>query len=197
MAQQFTGSLQVTGSILIDGVSVTASNAASVNTGSFLTNGTVTNFITGSFTKGDGTTFDLIPTIPTSSITSSVDIQTFTTSSTWYKPANAKLVIVNLVGAGGGGGSARRGGASTTRAGGGGGAGGGLIQMPYPAALLPSECPVTIGLGGTGGAAVTVDNTNGNAGSAGGWTIFGDTDNAYLVAASGSGGTGEIGRAHV
>lgn len=117
------------------------------------------------------------------------DIQIFGSpgSYTWTKPANAALVSVQLVGGGGGGGSGRRGAAGTNRIGGDGGTGGGFTKWMFRATDVgPSEA-VVVGAGGAGGIAQTVDSTNGNAGTAGGNSLFG---NNKLVAGGGPGGAG-------
>lgn len=75
--------------------------------------------------------------------------------------------IESLIGPGGGGASGRRGAAGTVRCGGGGGASGAMITNYFiPAALLGSTFTLTLPAGGTGGAAVTADNTDGNPGTA-------------------------------
>lgn len=116
-------------------------------------------------------------------------VNTYTSSDTWTKPAGAKIVEVILISGGGGGGSGARSAAGTWRPGGAGGAGGAMSTKKFPASILGSTETVTIGAGGTGGAAISADNTNGNAGTAGGNTSFG----AWVIATGGgSGGGGDI-----
>jgi hypothetical protein len=98
------------------------------------------------------------------------NIQTFTSSANWIKPTGAKSVNIQLFGAGAGGSSGSRGAAGIRIAGGGGG-GGGYFSTTIEASLLSPSESVTIGAGGTGGAARTVDNT-GQTGATGGDTIF-------------------------
>ena len=97
----------------------------------------------------------------------------YTASDTWTKDADAKWITVYIWGAGHGGGSGRRGGALSGRSGGGGGAGGGGLCYSGPAAFFNATETVTIGAGGTGGAAIAVDDTNGNPGTNGGDTSIG------------------------
>jgi hypothetical protein len=124
---------------------------------------------------------------------SSADIQEFTStgSSTWTKPAGAKMVYVLVFGGGGGGGSGRKrsiAGLATAASGAAGGGAGGRTELWIPASLLGSTETVTVGAGGTGGAAQTTDDTNGNAGSGQTDSTFGSLARAR-AGSSGSGGT--------
>jgi len=112
------------------------------------------------------------------------NVQTFPTSGTWTKPANARLVLVRLWGAGGGGGSGEVNGSTTDRSGGQGGQGGVFLETFFDADQLPATVTVTVGAGGVGGNAKTTSG-NGNAGSAGGASSF-----SILSAAGGVGGVG-------
>lgn len=107
-----------------------------------------------------------------------VDIQTFggpstSGSFTWVKPANAKLVLVRIIGAGSGGASGICRATSVLRTGGGGGAGGAAAIQLIPAADLPATVAVTVGAGTVGG--VGTNNTAANHANAvqGGASFFG------------------------
>ncbi|OGY57853.1 MAG: hypothetical protein A3D47_01970 [Candidatus Colwellbacteria bacterium RIFCSPHIGHO2_02_FULL_43_15] len=103
------------------------------------------------------------------------NIQTFTASGAWTKPAGLRYVVIELVGGGGGGGS----GAGTDGAGAGGG-GGGYSRKIIAAASLGATETVTIGAGGAGGD-VTFP---GSGGGTGGTTSFG----LHTSATGGAGG---------
>jgi hypothetical protein len=125
-------------------------------------------------------------TINKQSTQESVIITEFTTTGTWTKPTGLKRVLVCCVGAGGGGGSGRKSTTAENRFGGGGGGGGAIVWRNVAASDLTSTVAVTLGTGGTGGAAQTVLATNGNPGTAGGDTSFG----ALVIAKGGGGGSG-------
>jgi hypothetical protein len=109
-----------------------------------------------------------------------------TASGTFGGFANATRYEIFCWSGGGGGGSGRRGAAASARSGG--LAGGGTVptRLSLPAAAITFPVTVTIGAGGTGGAAVGVDDTSGNDGTAGGNTTFG----TYLQALGGNKGVG-------
>lgn len=109
-----------------------------------------------------------------------------TTSGTWTKPAFAKKVSVYVLPGGGGGGSGARRATTSARCGGAGGSACGYTSALYDATSLTSTVTATIGAGGTGGASVTVNDTNGNAGVAGGASSFG----AYIATGTNGAGNG-------
>ena len=114
-----------------------------------------------------------------------VDVQRFTSSGTWTKPAGAKLVRVIATGAGGGAGGGGKAAASTAVSGGGGGGGGGRIERLFVASDLGATEAVTIGAGGNGGAGAASDGAGSN-GTAGGATSFG----SWLTTNGGGAGAG-------
>ena len=102
------------------------------------------------------------------------DIQIFTTpgSSTWFKPAGAKVIHVILIGGGGGGGSGMGSPTSTYAVmGGNGGAAGGYASFILAADNVSSTIGVSVGAGGAGGVADAASNPA--PGSSGGDTMFG------------------------
>jgi len=120
------------------------------------------------------------------------DVQIFTSSGTWTKPAGARSVDVLVIAGGGGGASGR---VNAGQIGGGGGAGGGLtFRTQIPASSLLATESVTVGAGGAGGNAVTGPNAQGLAGTAGGDSSFGAIGGSvfypWVYAGGGGGGTG-------
>ena len=116
------------------------------------------------------------------------DIQEFTSSGSWVKPAGKTAVYVLAVGAGAGGGS---GGRTFTpnfgsSIGGIAGGGGGHSARWMTASSLPGTVTVTVGAGGAGGTAIAIGSTgvDGVTGATGGTTSFGSA----IVAAGGFGG---------
>lgn len=101
-----------------------------------------------------------------------LDSQTFASSTTYSMPAAAKVIVVECVGAGGGAGSGRRVGTAATAGGGSGGNGGPIARAVLTGAEVSGNVTVTIGAGGTGGAARSSDNDGAN-GTSGGQSRFG------------------------
>lgn len=165
-----TDKLQVTGSMSLSSALRVGASPSAGTTGQVLTS------------AGAGAA-------PTWSAAASASLQEFSSSGTWTKPSNATFVMAEVWAGGGGGGSGYRASAGLDRAGGSGGGGGAYGYRIFKASDLPATVTVTIGSGGAGGAAVTVDSTVGNDGVAGGNTSFGNLLTVY----GGSGGNGGSG----
>lgn len=119
---------------------------------------------------------------------STTNVQVFTSSGTWTKPAGAKIVRGWLIGGGGGGGGARCGGSGALIVGGGAGAAGGYVPFEYEAADLPGTVTVTIGGSAAGGAGGIAAGGNGSDGTNGNPTTFG----SILQANNGINGSGSL-----
>lgn len=113
-------------------------------------------------------------------------VTTFNASGTWTKAAGSTQMAIFCYNGGAGGGSGRRG-ATTAAGGGGGGAPTQGFVYVGPSSFFNSTETVTIGNGGTGGLAVTLDNTNGNPGGDSNVSSFG---NLLATPTAGSGGKG-------
>lgn len=146
----------------------------------FLASGAVINFNSGNATlTHSANTLNFAVTnlqhggvaIATASDVQGIDVQQFTSSGTWTKPAGYNASCPVLVRAWGGGGGGATGDGSDD--GGGGGGGGACVDVWCRLSDLGATETVTVG---SGGAAQTSTNQDGNAG---GTTTFGGFMSAY------------------
>lgn len=100
-------------------------------------------------------------------------ITVFNTSGTWTKSAGTNMVTVLGWHGGGGGASGSKGTALGNSGGGGGGAQGSVFYFTVPAIFCGAAETVTVGVGGTGGAAIATNNTQGDDGNPGTPSLFG------------------------
>lgn len=142
--------------------------------------------------------------VGTSAVTTLI---TATGAGSYTVPAGAVALRVQALGGGCGGGSGRRGAAGTVRCGGGVGGNGAFTDLLVPVSDVLAQYPAgsvpyNVGPGTAGGAAVTTDDTNGNAGTAQSTvtnaTYFGASAGASCFAiaragVAGSGGTATTG----
>lgn len=108
-------------------------------------------------------------------------------------PIDSTEIIVELWGGGGGGGSGRRSNAGSNRGGGGGGQGGSYTTHIFKTKdllTLGSSFSITVGSGGSGGAAINGDFTVGNAGNSGGFSSISISGTTIALATGGGGGRG-------
>ena len=140
--------------------------------------------------NGDGVSGN--PTLDVGPV-AQIDVYTSAgTTSGHTVPTWAKSCRVIMAGGAGGSGSGRRAAAATNAMGGGGGTGGAYTDLIFDAAPLVAAgtYSTTVGAGGTAGAAVTVDSTNGNAGGDGGASSLDAGGVTYATAPGGFGGPG-------
>lgn len=100
-------------------------------------------------------------------------------SETFIWPPGYGAIDTDLVGGGGGGGSGRRGAAGTTTGGGAPGGAPGRVKKRHIGIAAGTNISLTIGAAGVGGAAQTVNSTDGVNGTAGGSTSFGTLSTAF------------------
>jgi hypothetical protein len=116
-------------------------------------------------------------------------IEYINSSRIWYRDELAKFIRVQGWGGGGGAGAGRKNSiANVVRSGGSGGGGGAYVDVMLDASTIATaqtEVNIMIGAGGIGGAAQTIDASNGNPGTAGGVTSFGV--GSLLIRANGGG----------
>lgn len=116
---------------------------------------------------------DSAGTVVSGSLSKSPDVQRFTSSGTYTKPAGAKLIEIIIQAAGGGGQGGARRVAGAAGLGGSGGGGGARIQRVLQAAAIGATEAITIGAAGTGGIGATVDGGGGVVGTDAGDSSFG------------------------
>lgn len=118
--------------------------------------------------------------------------QVFTVAGTYplTPPAGATMLFLSLCGGAGGGGSGRRGAAATARSGGSGGGAPATIRMMVPKEDWAGALELFIGAGGSGGAAVTVNDTSGNNGLSGSSSALRIGGATYVKANAGNAGVG-------
>lgn len=140
-----------------------------------------------------GGSWDIMLHSATGSSLSPTKRTVFSAGGTWTKSAGAKVVLVELYGAGGGGGGGIKTASATANSGGGAGGGGGFKAGRFDATALGATETVTVGAAGTGGATTVAGGAGGNS-SFGSWlTAYGGGGGAPGQSAATSGGGGGAG----
>ena len=116
-------------------------------------------------------------------------VEVVSADAVWDQPVGARFHHFEAYGGGGGGGSGEARDDGVSKGGGNGGGQGGYSDRWMAAADVPASLPITIGLGGTGGAPVGPAAGFGLNGANGGRTEIG-TDGEILRAGGGVGGKG-------
>lgn len=120
--------------------------------------------------------------------TARLRVDKFTAGGTWIKPDWASRVVVELISGGNGGGSGALRGVGVAASGGSGAGPATYTCQEFLAADLPASVSVTVGAGGSGGAAQATTDQNGSPGSLGGTSSFGAFARA-LASGVGAAGT--------
>lgn len=122
-------------------------------------------------------------------VSAGVDVQVFTGSGTWTKPASGTMALIRAWGAGGSGGRC------SSTGGGGGGGGGGHNERWVPVSSLGATETVTVGAGGAAKSTQSAGAVGGNS-TFGSWlTAYGGGGGGTSTGVTGGGGGGGGGRA--
>lgn len=152
-------------------------------------NGDIWETSAGLFARINGVTEQITTGDPTQ-FAKRQNILVFTSNGTYTPSAGMKTCEVIAFGGGGGGGSGALAAPGVAVSGGAGGGGGGRARGIFTAAQIGASRAVTIGAAGVGGAAQTTSSTNGNPGTAGGFTHLA---NLLVARGGGAGSGGQIG----